>query len=576
MALDIPFRRPGDPDPAADIDAVVAEVNRLGALVEGPVFNVRTYGAVGDGATNDTAAINTALAAVGVAGGGVLLFPPGEYMTDGGHAPPPYCHILGSEPAGRYWNYVAASPPSTCKLTLRAGTSQAGMLLFGPTYTAGSIRDITLVGAHVGVGKVGIRFAVPDGEQNTVVRGVTVVGFSGDGVTGRLFVQRWSECLISGNGGWGMSCLDPYNWSDVWISDSLINANALGGVLFDSTADSGEIHLTGVRVERSGWNSTDQDTPVAVGSPGIRIRGNLNSCSFTDVTTDANSGHGVDIDRGTGRPIFLLQFANCRFRRDGFGDMAGSVAPSYAAVRVRGISGSSIDNVSFAGCTTSYGLARDDGGGPDYLHPKYGLWAEWTAFLAWVGGSIDGGHPGAPVYGGTGGWATNYQPVILTPRQAMVLPEWETSARPLAGEAALGFASDTGRAEVNDGSTWAALATTTDLALKAALAGAAFTGAVSVSATLRHLSGQLGFYGVAAVSRPAAYTQTYSAAARTLPAYTSDPESSAYTGAADGQAKLTDLNALRVAYENLRTSHEAAMQVINSMLDDLQALGLLA
>ena len=41
-----------------------------------------------------------------------------------------------------------------------------------------------------------------------------------------------------------------------------------------------------------------------------------------------------------------------------------------------------------------------------------------------------------------------------------------------------------------------------------------------------------------------------------LNAYTTDAESSAYTGATDGEAKLADLNALRVAYENLRASHD--------------------
>jgi hypothetical protein len=86
---------------------------------------------------------------------------------------------------------------------------------------------------------------------------------------------------------------------------------------------------------------------------------------------------------------------------------------------------------------------------------------------------------------------------------------------------------------------------------------------------------QLGFYNVAAVARPAAYTQTYSTADRTLSAYTPDVESSAYTGAADSEAKLADLNALRVAYENLRTFVEDLAQHHNSVLDDLQANGLL-
>lgn len=43
-------------------------------------FNVRDYGAVGDGVTDDTPAVTTALEAVRDAGGGTLVFPPGTYL----------------------------------------------------------------------------------------------------------------------------------------------------------------------------------------------------------------------------------------------------------------------------------------------------------------------------------------------------------------------------------------------------------------------------------------------------------------------------------------------------------------
>ncbi len=49
------------------------------AAVQG-VFNVRSYGATGDGKTVDTPAINKALEAVAAAGGGTLLFPAGTYL----------------------------------------------------------------------------------------------------------------------------------------------------------------------------------------------------------------------------------------------------------------------------------------------------------------------------------------------------------------------------------------------------------------------------------------------------------------------------------------------------------------
>jgi polygalacturonase len=43
-------------------------------------YNVRHYGATGDGKTVDTPAINRAIEAVAAAGGGTLLFPAGTYV----------------------------------------------------------------------------------------------------------------------------------------------------------------------------------------------------------------------------------------------------------------------------------------------------------------------------------------------------------------------------------------------------------------------------------------------------------------------------------------------------------------
>ncbi len=46
-------------------------------------FDVKTYGAVGNGATDDTAAVNAAFAAAYAAGGGVIYFPVGTYLIAG-------------------------------------------------------------------------------------------------------------------------------------------------------------------------------------------------------------------------------------------------------------------------------------------------------------------------------------------------------------------------------------------------------------------------------------------------------------------------------------------------------------
>ena len=92
---------------------------------------------------------------------------------------------------------------------------------------------------------------------------------------------------------------------------------------------------------------------------------------------------------------------------------------------------------------------------------------------------------------------------------------------------------------------------------------------------------KLGFFNATPIVQPSAYTQTYSTADKTLSAYTSDPESSAYTGIDNLQvgtvyAQVADLNALRTAYETLRVFVEDIAGVVNSHTDDLQALGLAA
>lgn len=74
--------------PAELVTALNAEVVAIETLlgVNGSnafmlTFNVRYYGAAGDGVTDDTAAINAAITACLAAGGGIVYFPPGRYFT---------------------------------------------------------------------------------------------------------------------------------------------------------------------------------------------------------------------------------------------------------------------------------------------------------------------------------------------------------------------------------------------------------------------------------------------------------------------------------------------------------------
>lgn len=75
------------------------------------------------------------------------------------------------------------------------------------------------------------------------------------------------------------------------------------------------------------------------------------------------------------------------------------------------------------------------------------------------------------------------------------------------------------------------------------------------------------------------YTQSYATADKTLSAYTPDTETAAFTSLGAGVAtvlnttdiaKLSDLNALRVAYENLRAFTEDLAKFVNSIVNDLE------
>jgi hypothetical protein len=59
------------------------------------VFNVKDFGAKGDGVTDDRAAIQAAINALGVAGGGILYAPKGDYVINGDLVPTSTLQLLG-------------------------------------------------------------------------------------------------------------------------------------------------------------------------------------------------------------------------------------------------------------------------------------------------------------------------------------------------------------------------------------------------------------------------------------------------------------------------------------------------
>jgi hypothetical protein len=90
-----------------------------------------------------------------------------------------------------------------------------------------------------------------------------------------------------------------------------------------------------------------------------------------------------------------------------------------------------------------------------------------------------------------------------------------------------------------------------------------------------HASSRVGFFGVTPVVRQSAYTQTYATASKTHPAVTSVAvATTAATNSSPYGYAQAQADAIPVAINANRADILALKQVVNALIDDLQAYGL--
>jgi polygalacturonase len=121
LGLSLPFflcaaLLPGSPLPQPEEDSRMNRSVPAGELPQGAgIFDVRSFGATGDGKTLDVAAINRAIDAAGFAGGGTVRFPAGRYLSSSIHLRSNVGLYLehGAVIEAVHWTQAAYDPPES-------------------------------------------------------------------------------------------------------------------------------------------------------------------------------------------------------------------------------------------------------------------------------------------------------------------------------------------------------------------------------------------------------------------------------------------------------------------------------
>jgi polygalacturonase len=393
------------------------EVASAAGLTPVTAYSVKDYGATGNGSTNDAPAIQAALDAAGVAGGAVY-FPPGDYAVAAPLVPKSRTLLFGSHTPR--WD-GSANPASACKVRAIAGlASGQGLIQPAAATVAVTIRNLALVGNNIGTNVHGFRpadnSAGPAGNASWCLEDVTIAGFTGNGIHGRLHVANLINCFIHNNVGWGMHAAGGNNWNDVHVANCYLYYNRTGNLYFGGTQITAAIDFVNCRFERAGTNPANVLSPLNPSAPGLRIA-SARQISFTNCNTDANCGNGVEVIHEADTPGFLpnhIMFDNCRFMRDGTGDQA--TLGNTAGVKVVGtdLSAGAVGYASFVNCMVGYGKA-DDAGGGTIIGPRYGVWYQNSLFFQWLGGDVKGSTSVSnnAWYRGGGAISVNYRPAII-------------------------------------------------------------------------------------------------------------------------------------------------------------------
>jgi len=299
------------------------------------LIDARKAGALGDGKTDDTQALQRAFDAAAESSGGVFI-PPGVYLTHELHVRP------GTAITGvAAWNY---SSPGGSVLRLASGDSTC--LLNLTDARGSSIEGLALDGRDLGSGVHGMalnRTAWGKHEDGFRIEGCQVARFTGDGAhleCAWCFSIRHS--MFAYNKGDGINLR---GW-DGFLIDNWLSGNQRAG--FAARRENASVTFTANRVE---WNG--EENMLIMGGDGYQITGNF---------FDRAGTVGIALRKGSRGCVQITLTGNFIKRS---GKLAAAETHESAQILLEGSEG-----VTCIGNSIQAG--RDDGNAGVYS-PSYGI-----------------------------------------------------------------------------------------------------------------------------------------------------------------------------------------------------------
>lgn len=261
--------------------------------------NVKAFGAMGNGVTDDTAAINTAIASI-PSTGGVLYFPAGNYVTSGGFVIANETTILGDGMGDI--NETSAVSQITCTV--------GNVALFTVTAAqAARFIGLSLICTAGTFSSPGCAILVNGSNQFQKVdyRDITVFGFYNGIDIEVSFAWAMNNCFIGYQSNYGLivrNVLNPDN-GDWHISDTVFNpgANSQAGIRYES---SGGGSLVNVKIN-PGSGPPQVLRGLDVSANGTTSQILVTNCSFEGTIDEPIRVVGNGVWRG-------LNISNCYLR----------------------------------------------------------------------------------------------------------------------------------------------------------------------------------------------------------------------------------------------------------------------